>query len=127
MPHLPYSIELHDSEISRIEKQREDVYVIFSHAYIHKDGKGWSQEAIITVSSAQVVTNQSDYPVKISDGYLRTKLGPYHNLLNLPFSTEGKVELELKFQSGNTATVKGKGIDVTFSGERIFIEDFPNT
>ena len=123
MPHLPYSIELHDSEISAIESGGGGILVKFSHAYVHKDGKGWSQKAELLINSATLESDQTSYPAKVADGNLRTRKGPYHNLLTLPLATDGDVELEIEFFSGNTATIKGKGIDVVFTSEPVFIEN----
>lgn len=109
MPHLPYAIELHDSEISVIEEIEGNIVVKFSHAYVHRDGKGWSQQLDLLVTSATVKTSQKSFPAKVSDGRLRTKLGPYHNLLNLPLDTDGDIEMSIEFFPGGHAILKGAG------------------
>lgn len=123
MPHLPYSIELHDSEISSVGFRNDSAVIAFSHVYIHKDGKGWSQTAELIVSSATIESGQSIYPAKAADGKLQTRLGPYHNLIMLPLATDGDVELDIEFLSGNTLKIKGNGINFIFISEPVFIEN----
>ena len=123
MPHLPYSIELHDSRISEIERINNSAIIRFSNAYIHRDGKGYSQKLEISIDSASIETNSALLPEKISDGKLKTKLGPYHNLLNLPLDTNGKVEMNIELISGKNIQIKGEGIRVLFLSEPVFLEN----
>ncbi|MFC5527223.1 hypothetical protein ACFPPA_15890 [Rhodanobacter ginsengisoli] len=122
MTDLPYSIELHDSTISGIESRDGSIIIKFSRAYVHLDGKGWAQEAEIRVCSATVGGEQVDYPAKVGDGKLVTEDGPYHNLLMLPLSTTGPVNLEIEFFSGKVVRISGTGIDVTLKGRRTLLE-----
>ena len=122
MTHLPYSIELHDSEISSVEIRDGSAVVAFSHAYIHKDGNGYSQCAELIVHCAKIESSQSTYPAKAADGKLKTRLGPYHNLLLLPLATDGNVELKIEFFSGNELKIIGLGIEVVFTSEPVFVE-----
>ncbi|MEW6647001.1 MAG: hypothetical protein AB1450_07365 [Pseudomonadota bacterium] len=123
MPQLPYSIELHDSKIAGIEDVDGTAIVRFSHAYIHKDGKGWSQAAELRIGSASLELNQTEFPATVDDGKLNTKKGSYHNLLTIPLDTDDDVDLLIEFSSGAQARIKGSGISVVFAGERVFIED----
>ena len=45
MPHLPFSIELHDSDVTLIVLDNGAATVKLRPAYVHRDGKGWSQGA----------------------------------------------------------------------------------
>jgi hypothetical protein len=45
MPHLPFSIELHDSDVTSIVLDNGAATVKLRPAYVHRDGKGWSQDA----------------------------------------------------------------------------------
>ena len=47
MPHLPFSIELHDSDVTSIVLDNGAATVKLRPAYVHRDGKGWSQDADI--------------------------------------------------------------------------------
>lgn len=127
MPQLPHSIELHDSELSRIELDGEAIHIFLFPAYIHRDGKGWTQEVEIIVNDAKMDGGEVDYPVTLDDGHMQTQLGPYHNLLNIPFAVEGPVKLELELMSGEVIKIKGNGVSHEFKGEPVFVEEFPIT
>jgi hypothetical protein len=124
MPYLPYSIELHDSEIASVSLDNSTVTMNFSPAYVHSGGKGWVRSAQLKVYAATVDSGQTKYPAKVADGRMKTKLGSYHNLLMLPLDTDGDVELEIEFFSGNVLRTKGEGIDLVFTSEPVFVEDY---
>jgi len=123
MPHLPHSIELHDSEISAIEERNGAIVIKFSHAYIHMNGKGWSQQLDLIVNAATQESEQTSFPAKVSDGKLKTKLGPYHNLLILPLDTDGDVEMLIEFFTGKVVTIRGSSIHVSYVTEPVFLEN----
>ena len=58
---------------------------------------------------ATVGGEKVDLPATLDDGHMQTKLGPYHNLLNIPFTVDGPVQLELKLIYGSVVTIKGYG------------------
>jgi len=123
MPLLPESIELHDSQISAIEQVNGVMNIHLSPAYIHCDGKGWSQHAIIRITSNDKPPLMGEFPVRIADGSLMTKQGPYHNLLMLPLTEKGPVSLSLELMSGKVVNIAGDGADVVLVGDRVFIEN----
>ena len=127
MPQLPHSIELHDSQLSGIERRGESIHIYLSPAYIHRDGKGWSQDVEIIVNEATVDGEDVDFPTKLGDGNMQTRLGPYHNLLNIPFAVGGPVNLKLELMSGEIITIKGNGVGHEFKNEPVFVEEFPST
>ena len=127
MPQLPYSIELHDSELSGIEQKGNDIHIFFNPAYIHRDGKGWTQDVEVIVHEAKVDVEKVAFPATVADGSMKTQLGPYHNLLNIPFATSGPVKLELELQSGEMVSIHGNGISHEFKNEPVFVEEFPST
>lgn len=124
---MPHSVELHDSELSGIEEKGEAIHLFFSPAYIHHDGKGWTQEVEVIVHKATMNGENITFPVTVDDGFMRTQLGPYHNLLNIPFAADGPVELELELMSGEVLTIKGNGVEHEFKGEPVFVEEYPST
>ncbi len=127
MPQLPHSIELHDSKLACIERDGESVHIYLTPAYIHRDGKGWTQYVKIIVNGAAVEGVEVDLPATLDDGYMQTPLGPYHNLLNIPFAVAGPVKIELELISGEIVTIKGNGVDHEFKDEPVFVEEFPST
>ena len=126
MPQLPHSIELHDSVLAAIRNDRGSIRLSFSPAYIHRDGKGWIQNVDVIVNAATLAGTSFALPSDVADGTLRTKLGPYHNLLNIPFATTGPVELRLMMRCGADLTIKGSGISHIFIGDPTFVEVFPD-
>lgn len=123
MPKLPHSIELHDSTVSGIETHGSSILITFSHAYVHLDGKGWSQEAEIRIDEASLDGGSVAFPAKVADGQLATEDGPYHNLLLLPLSTRGAARLEVEFVSGEVIRISGCGVVVSPKGPINFLED----
>ena len=123
VPHLPYSVELHDSRVSAIIQELTVTKISLRHAYIHRDGKGWSQDVDIVIGASVVEGVQPDYPATLNDGKMMTTLGPYHNLLELPLSASGPVNLELEFFSGNIVKIVGMAVEVAVLGVPVFIEN----
>ena len=91
-------------------------------AYIHRDGKGWTQDVLLVVQQATLETGQTEFPVTCTDGSLRVPLGPYHNLLHLPLEESGPLTLKLEFVSGHTATIQGASIVAELVGLPVFVE-----
>jgi hypothetical protein len=127
MPQSPHSIELHDSELSGIERDGTSIHIYLAPAYIHRDGKGWAQDVEIIINEATVEGEEVGLPATLDDGYMHTKLGPYHNLLNIPFAVGSPVTLELELMSGEVIKIKGNGISHEFKGEPVYVEEFPST
>ena len=125
MPQIPHAIELHDSRLSGIEQKGRDIHLLFTPAYLHRDGKGWTQEVEIAVHDATMEGGCAAFPATVADGHMKTRLGPYHNLLDIPFCTGGPVTLELEFLSGQKITIHGNGVSHQFKSEPVFVEEFP--
>jgi hypothetical protein len=123
VPHLPYSIELHDSRLAGIEQRAGAAVLQLRPAYIHRDGKGWLQNADIVVGLASVDSVRLELPADVADGHLKTQQGPYHNLLGLPLSAPGEVLLTLEFFSNAELRVRGVSAEVVLHGEPEFLED----
>lgn len=123
MPDLPYSIELHDSRVSTIAVEGGIATVRLRPAYIHRDGKGWSQDADIVIRESVVEAPQAEFPATIADGSLRTGPCPYHNLLYLPLVAAGPVSLELELFSGSVIKVRGNSVKIVIVSTPVFLED----
>lgn len=109
---IPHSVELHDSTISAIQRVDDSIVVHFSHAYVHKHAKGWSQLANIVIGSGKVAGALIDVPTRISDDHILTKATLYNNLLPLPLSIDGLVELEIFFDSGFRLKIFGNSLNI---------------
>ena len=127
MSQLPHSIELHDSRLSAIERDGEAVRICLTPAYIHRDGKGWTQDVKIVVNGATVEGEVAGLPATLDDGCMQTPLGPYHNLLNIPFAVNGPIKVELELMSGEIITIKGNGVEYEFKDAPVFVEELPST
>ena len=124
-------LELHDSRIDRVEISQSDVYVHFSHAYVHKSkgmpgrdpGTGWSQEALLVITRVVGAPQLPPLPNTISDGYLEVG-GIKHTLLPLPFKRRAGVSLSLIFADDTRLDLSGRGAALELLGQAIYLEDF---
>lgn len=123
MTHLPYSIELHDSSLAAVEKDGDAAVVKLRPAYIHRDGKGWRQDADLRVGAASVVLGGSTLPAKLADGWLKNEGGPYHNLLELPLEVFGPVVVTLELFSEEVVRIDGVDARVVLHGDAEYVED----
>ena len=124
MPQLPHSVELHDSKLAAIRPSSHGVMLELRPSYVHRDGKGWRQDADIEVIGANYIGITAPLPVRISDGELKTSQGPYHNLLMLPLVVHGSISLSLKLESGELVELQGSGITLHMHGEPVYVEQF---
>ncbi len=115
-------VEFHDSRISGVEIQGDRLRIHFSHAYVYMSGSGWSQEATLTVRGGALIEEPSSYPATVSEGELRTPSMWYYDLLEVPFSSQGKCELKLLLISGENLSVTGSDPEMVLHGEKEFIE-----
>jgi hypothetical protein len=123
VPHLPHSIELHDSRLAAVEKDGDVAVVKLRPAYIHRDGKGWRQDADLRVGAASVELGACTLPAKVADGRIRNEGGPYHNLLDLPLELFGPVVVTLELFSEEVLRVDGVGARIVLHGEPAYVED----
>jgi hypothetical protein len=124
MPSLPYSIELHDSVLSDIERIERDYILRLRPAYVHREGKGWTQDIDLILLDAGVLSHSPALPARIADGSLRTPIGPYHNLLTLPLTELGAVVLTLEFFDESVLEVASEGVHAVLQGPLTFVETF---
>ena len=123
MPHLPHSIELHDSVVGSATIVEDALVIDFTPAYVHRDGKGWVQDARLVLRGAVVEPFDIECPVEVSDGEMETSKGPYHNVLILPLQADGPVSLRIEFCSGAILRATGQSVDVELLGTPTYVED----
>ena len=116
-------IELHDSDISGLEKDNGNISVCFSGAYLYTEGKGWSQPAKLIIENGIISKEPSSYPVRISEGELDMGAMKYFDLLEMPFSKPGKCNVKLIFTNGEELNIDGSNPSVKLFGEKKYIED----
>jgi hypothetical protein len=93
-------------------------------AYVHREGKGWTQDVDLVLLDAEVVSQSPPLPARIADGSMRTPSGPYHNLLNLSLTELGAVVLTLEFFDESALEVEADGVHAVVQGPLTFIENF---
>jgi hypothetical protein len=126
------AIELHDSVICQIQEIGRDVVVEFSPAYVHKSqgrpgidpGSGWSQNARLTLTGALVSADLPALPESVSDGDLNVAGRKHSNLLPVPLTASGPIELRLVFRSGHEVVISGDAIELKLMGEVRCLEEF---
>ncbi len=123
MPHLPHSIELHDSVVESVRTEGGTTIIALRPAYVHRGGKGWLQEVDLVVFGSAVELATLPCPASISDGILVTASGPYHNLLMLPLDDGGPVRLDIQSTSAEVLRVKGTAIRANTLAEPVFVEN----
>jgi hypothetical protein len=123
VPHLPYSVELHDSFLASLVKKNDAAVLQLRPAYIHRDGKGWRQNADLNIGRAEVELGTASLPAKLADGRMKTEQGPYHNLLELPLKVVGPIALTLELFSEAVIRVVGINVEVVLHGEAEYVED----
>ena len=125
------ALELHDSNISEIRQQGNDVLVLFSHAYIHKStgkpgwdaGSGWSQAAELVVINSMLSPTLPDNLSNLRGGHLTVNNELFAGLIPVPFNALGKTELEIEFSEGERLSFVGEGITLFLRGEGQYIEE----
>jgi hypothetical protein len=126
-------IEIHDSELNSIAIGDVDVVLKLSPAYIHQSegrpamdaGTGWVQDAVIRIRGDVISGSISELPCDLWDGYLTLKGERSDNIIPIPLSVEGDIELEITSTSGESVQVRGDHITLELLGEPKYIEDFP--
>ena len=98
--------------------------ITFAPAYVHRDGKGWVQNARLVLEAAAVEPFDIEFPARVEDGEMETSKGPYHNLLMLPLRDDGPVSLEVAFGSSAMLRAKGESVRVELLGEPVYVKDF---
>lgn len=124
------AIELHDSTLAATRWNGPDL-VLSIDAYLHVSegdpgrdaGTGWIQQAELRLGAATLVTAPTA-TAWILDGQIRVREGTFDNMLPLPFSHEGPVEIRLEGAEG-IFHATGADVSVTLLGVPVFVEDVP--
>ncbi len=133
------AIEIHDSELEQITREGADAILHFPCVYIHSSegrpaidpGTGWSQPAVLRIGNARVQgafssESRSAYGGVhcLSDGALTVDGEVSDNLIPIPLSVRGAVELRVECW-GDTVQVIGDSAELTLIGDAQYVEEFP--
>jgi len=126
-------VELHDSEVLRIEHAGSDRVVLELDAYVHRwesvgghwRGTAWAQPVRCTIGDVLAEWQAPTLPARIDDGHLQAHDSWPGNLIPLPFRHEGEVRLSLLFESTEHIDWLGKSVQLEATGPAAFLEDLP--
>jgi hypothetical protein len=127
------AIEIHDSILQSIAISAGHVVLDFSSAYIHQSdgrpaidaGTGWTQHAVIRVRGDVVSGSLTELPCDLSSGYLALNGQHSDNLIPIPLSLDGDVELHLTSAFAESVRVHGNRVTLELLGEPDYVEQFP--
>ncbi|MGZ4896753.1 MAG: hypothetical protein ACXVJ0_09815 [Candidatus Angelobacter sp.] len=125
-------IEIHDSGLKSIVVSDGEIILELSPAYIHQSegrpatdaGTGWLQDAVIRIRGEEISGSISKLPCDLSDGHLTLTGECLDNIIPIPLSVEGDIELQLTSCSGESIQIRGDGITLQMRGEPKYVEDF---
>jgi hypothetical protein len=123
MPHLPHSIELHDSRIAAIRQDCGATKICLRPAYIHRDGKGWNQDVDILIGASTVREFNLNIRLLLMTAICLPLWGRITIFLNCPLYAPGPMNLELEFFSGSIVRIVGESVEVVLLGVPVFIEN----
>lgn len=126
------AIEIHDSYLTSISKQGDEVRLHLS-AYIHKSdgtpgtdaGTGWIQDATILFGSGTVEGSIAEWPAWLWDGALDINGNASDNVIPVPLDRDGTVQLTLESKGGERIVVRGNHVRLELEGVPQYVEGFP--
>jgi len=125
------SIEIHDSVLNRISILDGDAVLDFKSVYIHQSegkpgtdaGSGWVQKAHVRIKGAVIEGSFSSLPCDLYDGHIRLGSSVVVNVIPIPLSFTGDVELRLE-SWGVVLLVRGTSVELELIGEPRYVEEF---
>jgi hypothetical protein len=135
----PYSGDVDDKFSANLDSSESiaisagHVVLDFSSAYIHQSdgrpaidaGTGWTQHAVIRVRGDVVSGSLTELPCDLSSGYLALNGQHSDNLIPIPLSCDGDVELHLTSAFGESVRACGNRVTLELLGEPDYVEQFP--
>ena len=125
-------IEIHDSSLESLTVEVGHVVLSLS-AYIHQsEGRpgvdaetGWTQHAVIRIRGEIDSGSLTRLPCKLVGGYLSLDDQQSDNLVPIPLSFTGDVELGLTSEFAETIKIRGNHIALGLMHEPKFVENTP--
>ena len=132
-PVINRAIELHDSYVAVLERIDDRVRLVLEPAYVHESpgipgvdpGVGCLQTLELLFDSGSIAGVLTALPFDVSDGTLTVNTKVFSNLLPLPLSHVGTVEMNLLLKSNERAVIRSRSIAVGFEGLPEDYEEFP--
>ena len=125
------AIELHDSRVSSIGSDGDQITLLFEPAYIHESegrpgidgGTGWSQRCQLRFASASMEGTLPELPCDLMGRDLIIGAEVYGNLIPVPREILGAVSLRLRFYPGCETTISGASLALETLGTPRFVEE----
>jgi len=126
------AIEIHDSRLDAISVRDGQAFLRFSAVYIHESpgtpgmdaGSVWVDEAFLRISDATVKKSFSKLPADLLGGHIKTGETILSNMIPIPFSHKGAIELQLETWNDEVVLIAGSGADFELVGEPKYVEEF---
>jgi hypothetical protein len=126
------AIEIHDSELASLAIEVGHIVLSFSSAYIHQTegrpgidaGTGWRQHAVIRIRGEVASGALTKLPCGLVEGYLELDGQESDNLIPIPLSFTGDVELALTSEFDEAIKIRGNHIALGLLHEPEFVEKF---
>ncbi|HXA86011.1 MAG TPA: hypothetical protein VNZ47_13095 [Candidatus Dormibacteraeota bacterium] len=127
------AIEIHDSELVSLVVDAGHVILDFSPAYIHQTegrpgvdaGTGWTQHAVIRIRGQVASGALTKLPCGLVDGYLELDGQEFDNVIPIPLSFTGDVELAITSEFDEAIKIRGNHIALGLLHGPEFVEKFP--
>jgi hypothetical protein len=125
------AVELHDSVLERVTEASHGI-VLRVAAYVHRSsgvpgvdpGTGWSQPAEMTVLAGRVVARTGSPPFSLAGGTLVVEGREIENVLPVPSSHAGPVQVRLEGAEGEQLVIVGEGLQLVVLDEPEYLEEF---
>jgi hypothetical protein len=126
-------IELHDSTLSNVAIDGDEINVVFAPAYLHRwevrgdhrIGTGWTQTARMLLTAATPDETSTNDLGPLDGGHVETPQRVYANMLPVPLKVTAAVHVQLELSKGRVIQASGGGIAITLEGEPRFVESLP--
>jgi hypothetical protein len=126
------AIEIHDSALDAISVRDGTALLHFPCVYIHESagtpgvdgGSCWVQEAILRMSDADVIKSFSKHPADLLDGHIKLGDKILRNVIPIPLSHKGIVELRLESWNDEVVMIIASGAELELIGEPKYLEEF---
>jgi len=125
------AIEIHDSTLTSIESNGDDVIVVLS-VYVHRSvgrpgidqGTGYSQPIQLRFLRGRATGNMPAIPMELLDGRLVLSGETFENTIPMPLDHVGPSRIELESWNDARILIEGDRVTCEFVGPPAYVERF---
>jgi len=126
------AIEFHDSVLKQIDREGDEVRLLFRPAYVHRSsgepgvdpGTGWSVDVDLILFDAMSLSVIPSLPGNVWEGTLRLNESVFRNIVAIPFEASGSIALRIELMSGDVVEATGTRARLGVIGGYTFVESF---